>query len=37
MIFHSFIIGLTLAVNDDFVTLFVVLIFHRKSDTPAAS
>lgn len=30
VIFHSFIIGLTLAVNDDFVTLFVVLIFHRK-------
>ena len=28
---YSVIIGLTLAVNDDFVTLFVVIIFHRES------
>lgn len=27
----SFIIGLTLAVNSEFVTLFVVLVFHRTS------
>lgn len=31
VIFHSVIIGLTLAVSDDFTTLFIVLIFHRKS------
>ncbi|KAK4702300.1 solute carrier family 39 (zinc transporter), member 1/2/3, partial [Phenoliferia sp. Uapishka_3] len=30
VIFHSFIIGLTLAVVDDFATLFVVLVFHRE-------
>ncbi|CEQ39430.1 SPOSA6832_00954 [Sporobolomyces salmonicolor] len=29
VIFHSFIIGLTLAVNADFVPLFCVLIFHQ--------
>ena len=29
IIFHSVIIGLTLAVNDEFTTLFIVLIFHQ--------
>ena len=29
VILHSVLIGLTLAVNDDFVTLFVVIIFHQ--------
>ncbi|KAL8278228.1 hypothetical protein RQP46_009401 [Phenoliferia psychrophenolica] len=29
VIFHSLIIGLTLAVVDDFATLFVVLVFHQ--------
>ncbi|GAA96064.1 uncharacterized protein L969DRAFT_17204 [Mixia osmundae IAM 14324] len=29
VIFHSLIIGLTLAVTDDFNTLFVVIIFHQ--------
>ncbi len=29
VILHSFIIGLTLAVNQDFITLFIVIIFHR--------
>jgi zinc transporter 1/2/3 len=32
----SVIIGLTLAVNDEFITLFVVLIFHRMSPYPVA-
>lgn len=32
----SVIIGLTLAVNEDFVTLFIVIIFHRKSTVPHA-
>ena len=27
---HSVIIGLTLAVNEDFITLFIVIIFHRE-------
>jgi zinc transporter 1/2/3 len=31
MLIGSVIIGLTLAVNDEFITLFVVLIFHRMS------
>lgn len=30
IVLHSVIIGLTLAVDDSFRTLFVVLIFHRK-------
>lgn len=30
IVLHSIIIGLTLAVDDAFRTLFVVLIFHRK-------
>jgi hypothetical protein len=30
VILHSVFIGLTLAVNDEFVTLFIVIIFHRK-------
>ncbi|KAF8327213.1 Zinc/iron permease [Cantharellus anzutake] len=29
VIFHSIIIGLTLAVNEDFKTLFVVIVFHQ--------
>lgn len=29
VVLHSVIIGLTLAVNEDFITLFIVLIFHR--------
>jgi zinc transporter 1/2/3 len=31
VLISSVIIGLTLAVNDEFITLFVVLIFHRMS------
>jgi hypothetical protein len=31
ILIDSVIIGLTLAVNDEFITLFVVLIFHRMS------
>lgn len=34
VIFHSLLIGLTLAVDQDFKVLFVVLVFHRKSDQP---
>lgn len=30
IVLHSVIIGLTLAVDDGFRTLFIVLIFHRK-------
>jgi zinc transporter 1/2/3 len=30
VVLHSVIIGLTLAVDDGFTTLFIVLIFHRK-------
>lgn len=30
VIFHSMIIGLTLAVSDGFVILFIVIVFHRK-------
>ena len=29
VILHSVIIGLTLAVNDEFITLFIVIIFHQ--------
>jgi len=29
VVLHSILIGLTLAVNDDFITLFVVIIFHQ--------
>jgi zinc transporter 1/2/3 len=32
VIFHSMIIGLTLAVTDGFVILFIVIVFHRKFD-----
>ena len=30
VLLHSVLIGLTLAVSNDFVTLFVVIIFHRE-------
>ncbi|POW01237.1 hypothetical protein PSHT_12645, partial [Puccinia striiformis] len=30
VIFHSIVIGLTLAVNEQFTTFFLVIIFHRK-------
>ena len=30
VMFHSIIIGITLAVNADFKTLFVVIVFHRR-------
>ena len=33
-ILFSVLIGLTLAVDPDFKTLFVVIIFHRKSQQP---
>ena len=36
MLIGSVIIGLTLAVNDEFITLFVVLIFHRMPPYPVA-
>lgn len=36
IILHSIIIGLTLAVNDAFRTLFVVLIFHREFRFPSS-
>jgi len=36
MLIGSVIIGLTLAVNDEFITLFVVLIFHRMSPYPVS-
>jgi zinc transporter 1/2/3 len=32
VIFHSMIIGLTLAVTDGFVILFIVIVFHREFD-----
>jgi zinc transporter 1/2/3 len=31
VILHSIIIGLTLSVSDEFITLFIVIIFHRES------
>lgn len=31
VIMHSVFIGLTLVVNEEFTTLFVVIIFHRES------
>ena len=31
VVLHSVLIGLTLAVDEDFKVLFVVLVFHRKS------
>jgi zinc transporter 1/2/3 len=31
VILHSIVIGLTLALSDEFVTLFIVIIFHRTS------
>jgi len=31
VVMHSVFIGLTLAVNDEFTTLFIVIIFHRAS------
>jgi zinc transporter 1/2/3 len=34
VILHSIIIGLTLSVSDEFITLFVVIIFHRESILP---
>jgi zinc transporter 1/2/3 len=30
VILHSIIIGLTLSVSDEFITLFIVIIFHRE-------
>ena len=30
VVLHSILIGLTLAVDEDFKVLFVVLVFHRK-------
>lgn len=30
VIFHSVLIGLTLAVDEDFKVLFIVLVFHRE-------
>lgn len=30
VVLHSVIIGLTLAVNEEFITLFIVIIFHRE-------
>ena len=37
VVLHSILIGLTLAVNEDFIVLFVVLIFHRQSTPPSLS
>jgi zinc transporter 1/2/3 len=34
VVLHSILIGLTLAVDEDFIVLFVVLIFHRQSPSP---
>jgi zinc transporter 1/2/3 len=34
VVLHSILIGLTLAVDEDFIVLFVVLIFHRQSPPP---
>jgi zinc transporter 1/2/3 len=34
IVLHSIIIGLTLAVDDSFRTLFVVIVFHRKFPPP---
>jgi zinc transporter 1/2/3 len=33
VVLHSIIIGLTLAVNDNFIILFIVIIFHRAYHT----
>lgn len=30
VVLHSIIIGLTLSVSDEFITLFIVIIFHRE-------
>ena len=30
VILHSIVIGLTLALSDEFITLFIVIIFHRE-------
>jgi zinc transporter 1/2/3 len=30
ILLHSVFIGLTLSVNEQFTTLFIVIIFHRK-------
>ena len=37
VVLHSILIGLTLAVDEDFIVLFVVLIFHRQSPSPSLS
>ena len=31
VVLHSILIGLTLAVDENFIVLFIVLIFHRQS------
>ena len=31
VVLHSVLVGLTLAVDEDFIVLFIVLIFHRPS------
>ena len=34
VVLHSILVGLTLAVNENFIILFVVLIFHRQLPSP---
>jgi hypothetical protein len=34
VVLHSILIGLTLAVDENFIILFIVLIFHRRSPSP---
>ena len=33
---HSVLVGLTLAVDENFIILFIVLIFHRQSTSPSS-
>jgi len=34
VVLHSVLIGLTLAVDEDFIVLFIVLVFHRQLPLP---
>jgi len=34
VVLHSVLIGLTLAVDEDFIVLFIVVVFHRQLPSP---
>ena len=34
VVLHSVLVGLTLAVDEDFIVLFIVLVFHRQLPSP---